>query len=103
VKEIKKALRLMERATVGLIVVVMGLFIIGYVDSANQRVAIKETSTQSHNALCSFVEDLKTRVQTSEEFLAEHPNGIPGLSVEVLRTSIRNQKMTIESLSNLRC
>jgi hypothetical protein len=103
VTEIKKALRIMEIATIALIIVVMALFIIGYVDSTNQRTAIKETATQSHNALCSFVDDLKGRIQTSEEFLAEHPNGIPGLSVEVLRTSIRNQKMTIESLFNLKC
>jgi hypothetical protein len=103
VEEIKKALRIMEIATVILIVLMMTLVIIGYTDSANQRDAIRQTSLQSHNALCSFVADLQGRVASAEDFLREHPNGIPGLSVEAIRTSIENQKQTIEALSNLKC
>jgi hypothetical protein len=103
VKEIKKALRIMEVATVVLIVLMMALVILGYADSTSQRDAIRQTSVQSHTALCSFVDDLEQRVASSEDFLAEHPNGIPGLSVEVIRTSLANQRQTIESLSDLKC
>jgi hypothetical protein len=103
VVEIKKALRIVEIATVVLILLMMTLFIIGYADSTSQRDAIEQTSTQSHTALCSFVGDLERRVETSEEFLRDHPNGIPGLSVEVIRTSLANQRQTILSLSDLKC
>jgi hypothetical protein len=103
VKEIKKALRLVEIATVFLIILMMMLVIIGYADSTSQRNAIKQTAAEAHTALCSFVGDLERRVQASKEFLEEHPNGIPGLSVEAIRTSLRNQQMTIVSLSDLKC
>jgi uncharacterized protein involved in outer membrane biogenesis len=103
VKEVKRALRWVEYATVILIILMMVLVIIGYADSTNQRDQIRQTAAQSHSALCSFLGDLKGRVETSEEFLQEHPNGIPGLSVEAIRTSLRNQKMTVASLSDLKC
>jgi hypothetical protein len=103
VREITKALRWVEIATVILTVLMMALVILGYADSTSQRDAIKQTAAQSHTALCSFVADLEQRVESSEEFLDEHPNGIPGLSVEVIRTSLANQRQTIESLSDLKC
>lgn len=63
-------------------------------------------------ALCSFVEDLRLRVEDqkaklrrSREFLKEHPNGISGISKSVIQAGVmadentlRNQQRTLRSL-----
>lgn len=61
------------------------------------------TSRSTHSALCSLSGDLKRRVQSSRDFVAEHPTGIPGIPVATIKTSIANQQSTIRALSSLRC
>lgn len=72
---------------------------------------------KAHTALCAFREDLRGRlkdvqasIRTSEQFLRDHPAGIPGVPVELLRQSIadkkrtaRNQAATLKSLDDLTC
>lgn len=62
--------------------------------------------TQAHQnkaALCALRTDLERRVAVSETFLEENPEGIPGISPAALRTSITNQRLTIQALSGLDC
>jgi hypothetical protein len=54
-------------------------------------------------ALCALRDDVERRVQSSQNFLAEHPNGIPGIPARTLRDSINNQQRTIDALSILKC
>ena len=54
-------------------------------------------------ALCALRTDLERRVATSEAFLAEHPDGIPGISPKVIRDGIVNQQRTISALSGIDC
>ncbi len=66
-------------------------------DLANQGVI-------AHSALCSFKMDLQSRIVNSETFLRNHPQGIPGLATRTdILTSIKNQKLTLASLSELHC
>jgi hypothetical protein len=54
-------------------------------------------------ALCALRGDLEKRVATTEDFLSEHPEGIPGIPAESLRISLDGQKRTIETLNSLSC
>lgn len=59
---------------------------------------------QDHAALCAFKADLTNRVLDGLHFLSAHPNGIPGITGDVLRQSVRNQAKTVYSLQiHLRC
>lgn len=54
-------------------------------------------------ALCSFREDLQARADSTQQFLLDHPNGIPGIPASVLRVSLQNELHTLKSLSRLVC
>jgi hypothetical protein len=53
---------------------------------------------QSTASMCALKSDQKAQVATSQQFLVDHPQGIPGISVGVLQTGITNRKRTIHSL-----
>lgn len=56
-----------------------------------------------HAAVCVFRADLEKRVETSKQFLKEHPNGIPGIPASLIKNSIENIQKTIDSLKRLDC
>lgn len=58
---------------------------------------------RNKDALCAIRHDSERRVELGEEFLKEHPNGIPGISIDSLRRSTSNAKQTVQSLSSLNC
>jgi hypothetical protein len=62
-----------------------------------------DENSRASVALCALRVDLQRRVAASEKFLAEHPNGIPGIPARTLRDSIDNQQRTISALVVLRC
>lgn len=64
---------------------------------------IADQATENHTALCSFKLDLQRRVKDTEDYIAEHPNGLAGIPVATIRNSIANQRATIDSLSSLKC
>lgn len=92
IKQIKKLLRYIAIATVILYIVVIGVAFKTYSDSA-----------EVHDSLCTFRADLQQRVETTEGYLEEHPEGIAGVPAATLKTSISNQKQTILALNTLNC
>ncbi len=58
---------------------------------------------QSHRALCSFKDDLQRRYDAGLQFVADHPDGIPGISRNDLERSLANQHATLDSLDSLDC
>lgn len=62
-----------------------------------------QQTNQTHNALCTFKDDLQKRIDGTQAFLVRYPNGLDGLSKADLVKSIRDQKSTIESLDSLNC
>lgn len=88
-------LRLIRTA---LIVVTVGVVLNsgGWVWSFNQ-------ARQSKDSLCALRADLERRVKSSEQFLVEHPRGIPGISAKTIRDGIDNQLRTIRALQGLSC
>lgn len=62
-----------------------------------------EAADRTEQALCILRADLEARVATSQQFLADHPNGIPGISTSDLQQSIDNQTRTVLALQLLEC
>lgn len=89
---IKRALRWLVVATVVVYIVVLGLAGYG-----------AYTTGKMHDGLCSFTDDLQTRIETSEQFLVDHPDGTPGIPAEVIRSNIENQTRTFNALQPLGC
>lgn len=60
--------------------------------------------SETHEAVCALVADLDERTQGTKDFLADHPQGIPGLaSGSQLRESLHNQQRTLDALSVITC
>lgn len=57
----------------------------------------------THDSLCALRLDLERRVESQLRFLAEHPDGIPGIPAKTIRTGIDNQQRTISALHGLSC
>jgi len=100
---VQRAFRNLTRATIALYLVLAVLVAASFVDRTVQVNRVEKTADVTHAALCSLREDLAERVATSEQFLAENPDGIPGLPAKTIQTSIDSQKRTIETLSVLEC
>jgi hypothetical protein len=64
---------------------------------------VNEIATTNQVALCAFRNDIVARIAASEQFLEEHPNGIPGISPATIRTNLRAQRQTVDALSVLNC
>lgn len=66
-------------------------------------VSLSHETSRTRSALCTFRGDLEQRVNSSQDFLDEHPGGILGIPAASIRTTIANQRATIASLAGLRC
>ena len=60
-------------------------------------------SARTTHALCALRGDLENRITASTKYLQEHPEGIPGVPVKVIRDGIQNQKRTVRALRSLSC
>lgn len=65
--------------------------------------ATYQTAGESHRSLCAYRVDLQHRVDATVKFLAENPDGIPGVPIRTLRDSAANQQRTISTLHSLNC
>jgi hypothetical protein len=62
-----------------------------------------ERNATALTALCSLRYDLDLRITASQAFLAEHPNGVPGIPLSVIQQSLGNSIRTRASLHVLDC
>lgn len=53
---------------------------------------------RTHTGVCRLRDDIETRIENSEAFLKQHPQGIPGLPAKTIQNSITGQKRTIRAL-----
>jgi hypothetical protein len=101
--QLKRTLRLLVVATLVLYLALAAVVFWAYHDSTSKRHDLQQVAVQTNTALCTLRGDLKQRVRSSEKFLAEHPNGIPGISAATIRSSLSGQKRTVASLAGLQC
>jgi hypothetical protein len=64
---------------------------------------VNALAASTTDSLCALRGDLERRVATSQGFLQENPEGIPGIPAETLQASIDNQLRTVEALHGLNC
>lgn len=85
------------------VALVVGVLLVGGIwKVGSQQSELERQSDQNANALaalCAFKDDLERRVKATEEFLREHPGGIPGVPIATLLESLANQKLTIKTLA----
>jgi hypothetical protein len=90
-------------ATVILYLALVALGVVAWRDSAHKRHDLQVVATQTNTALCTLRHDLADRVRASEDFLINHPAGIPGVPAATIRTNLNGQRRTVAALSNLHC
>lgn len=61
---------------------------------------LAKQGAQAHDAICTFRADLIRRVETTERYLENHPEGFAGIPRATIRKSLDDQRQTIEALSN---
>lgn len=102
--------RRVELAVYLLLLLVIGLYTRGAVNGVDHRARVEaaRARTEAINtkvALCTFRADLEQRVDSSQRYLDEHPEGVVSLGITAaqIRLTIRNQRLTLESLATLNC
>jgi hypothetical protein len=100
---LSKALRNLALATVALYLILAAAGAFAWIELNHRRDEIRQVAFSTNQALCALRTDLELRVANAEEFLAENPNGIPGISAATIEQSIQNQRSTIEALEDLDC
>lgn len=101
--EIRSALRALVIATVVLFAVQASLIAFVAINEAHRRAEIAAVANSTNHALCVLRGDLEQRVADSVQFLAQNPEGLPGIPPATIQQSIDNQQRTIDALSDLRC
>jgi hypothetical protein len=61
------------------------------------------SSHDNKRALCALRDDEAGRIRQEQQFLRVNPNGIPGLSAELIGQSIILQQQTVNALMSLDC
>lgn len=79
----------------GIIIVLAGSF------AAVLRVY--ETADQAHNAICALRQERIDGVRDGKKWLAEHPNGIPGITRDDVLRSIHTQQETVRAFRFANC
>lgn len=64
---------------------------------------IEGVAFSTNSALCAFKVDLQNRAENTRRFIAEHPDGIPGISRAEFDRQFANLVATLGSLNALRC
>jgi hypothetical protein len=106
VKVLKQILDAQKRMTHATVVLYLALAMFGGVAwtiRAHDVSRVDQIANTNQQALCAFRYDVEQRVASSEQFLQDHPNGIPGISPAAIRSSLQAQRHTVEALSILEC
>jgi hypothetical protein len=100
---IQRGLRRLTIATVVVYLALAGVGGAAWVSADHQRTELQRATESINGALCTLRSDLEARVTGARQFLADHPQGVAGISALVLKTSIDNQQRTIDALASLEC
>lgn len=79
--------------------------IVAFAVLRHQNGRIDRVASSTHDALCAFKNDLEHRAGATRSYLAQHPNMqlIVGVDRSVIERSLRQQELTLTSLSALTC
>lgn len=91
-KELRRTLRILIGLTVVLYMIVLGIG--GYAFIQGKR---------NTKALCTIRQNAADRADTAQQFLFDHPKGIPGVSVTDINRSINAYQATVRALDDVDC
>lgn len=94
-----RGLRVLRLATAGLAAALIAAGVIGYLDLRGKA----DEARRTHAALCSLREDVQARIDQSEDYLAKHPHGAPGIPAGAIRQGLVNSRRTATALAGLDC
>lgn len=83
------------------LVFVAAVSVLSYVIDSNRGLA--RDGKEAHDAICVLKADYRERIREGVAFLREHPDGIPGIKVGVIKQSVKNQRQTLHALGKVRC
>jgi hypothetical protein len=72
------------------------LVVVGFQIDKNRSLA--RQGHLAHDALCALNQRNINRIATSKQFLRDHPNGIPGVPVKLIRDGIKSDQSTVDIL-----
>jgi hypothetical protein len=101
--QIQRGLRRLTYATVVLFIALGVVGVFGWHDAVAKRHDLQREEMRTNRALCTLRGDLADRVRASEDFLINHPAGIPGVPAATIRSNLNGQRRTVAALSNLHC
>jgi preprotein translocase subunit SecG len=99
-------LKALKRLTIWTVVLYITMFLfigVTYLVRASDLEQVERQSNRNTTAFCALRTDVENRMASSQEFLEEHPNGIPGISAEQIQQSIRAQRSTFRALDVVVC
>lgn len=102
-EQLNRRLRWLVIATVVVYLALIGFIGAFSISFSNQRAELRRITLNTNAALCTLRSDLEVRLQGAKDFLAEHPDGIAGITAATLQQSITNQERTVTALSGLEC
>lgn len=80
---------------------VAALLVFAYVIHENRNLA--RQGHEAHAAICTLKADYRTRIRQGKRFLRDHPSGIPGIKVGVIRAAVTNETRTLNALRPVHC
>lgn len=97
--DLQRGIRRLAALTVVLFVLLAGLGAYVYVRLSD----ISDRGARAHTAVCVLRADEIARVAAARAFIAEHPGGFAGITVESLQQTINSQERTIAALAIADC
>ncbi len=97
------SIKLIRNWTIILFLSVIMTFSFALYTAAQQRHQLEHEAQRTIGALCTFRADLQKRYDDGVAFLADNPDGIPGLPAATIQRSLDAQHDTLISLANLPC
>lgn len=82
------------------------LFVLGIANGVvSYLLSVDQGDSQRRNtaALCALRADVSDRAKASNDFLRDHPKGIPGVPIASIKTSITNANRTVSALDPVIC
>lgn len=98
-EQIQHQLRRLTWAVIACLVLSLAVGIFAIVLSTK----ISNETTRTTIALCTFRNDLASRVKQTEDYLVSHPKGFAGIPKATLVQSLHSQQRTVAALASLKC
>lgn len=85
------------------VTIMVGLLMMAMAWIMYQNRQLAKQGKEAHDAICTLKDDYRRRIDTSSQWLEQHPEGVPGIEPSVIQNSISNQIATLRALDDVDC